>query len=385
MKSNKKKILIIGSSRATFGYKKNLIKILNLSNKFLTRFVVTGMHLSKKHGYSINEIIKNKINIDRKIKIPIKNNNPVDWIDSLSILMKKISKEYNKFNPDIVLVTGDRAEMFISALTATYMNIPVAHIQAGDLSGHVDGTIRHAITKVSHLHFASCKDSYNRVINLGEQKFRVFNTGAPQLDDLVSKQNISKKKLLENLKFDIFKENYFLIINHPTLINYKDAQKQTKILMNSIKKRKEKKVIIYPNSDTGFEKIINEIIKSSKREDFLVLKNLERKYFIHLLSKAKALVGNSSCGILEASTFKIPVVNIGDRQDGRMQSKNIVNCKYKEKEILKKINYVLNNKEFRNKLANVKNPYGDGKSSYRIYKILKKLNFSKLINKKMTY
>ena len=126
-------------------------------------------------------------------------------------------------------------------------------------------------------------------------------------------------------------------------------------------------------------------MKSSKREDFLVLRNLERKYFIHLLSKAKALVGNSSCGILEASTFKLPVINIGDRQDGRMQSKNIVNCKYNEKEILNKISFVLNNKKFRKNLARVKNPYGDGKSSYRIYKILKKLNFSKLIDKKMTY
>lgn len=188
----KKKILVIGSSRATFGYKKELLKILQKSKKFDLYFVVTGMHLSKEHGFSVDEIKNNNIKINKKIKIPIKNVEPLDWITSLSFLMKKISIEYKKFRPDVVLVTGDRAEMFISALTATYMNIPVAHIQAGDLSGHIDGVARHAITKLSHLHFASCKDSYNRVLKLGEQKFRVFNTGAPQLDNLINKKKLIK-------------------------------------------------------------------------------------------------------------------------------------------------------------------------------------------------
>ena len=215
----KKKILVIGSSRATFGYKKELLKILSKSKIFKLYFVVTGMHLSKEHGYSINEIKKSSIKIDKKIKIPIKNNEPLDWIKSLSYLMKKMSLVYKKFNPDIVLVTGDRAEMFVSALTATYMNIPVAHIQAGDLSGHIDGIIRHAITKISHLHFASCEDSFNRVLKLGEQKFRVFNTGAPQLDNLINKKKINRKKAIKLIGFNFFKSDYFLVINHPTLIN----------------------------------------------------------------------------------------------------------------------------------------------------------------------
>ena len=377
----KKKILVIGSSRATFGYKKELLKILKKSKEFDLYFVVTGMHLSKEHGFSVDEIKNNNIKINKKIKIPIKNVEPLDWITSLSFLMKKISIEYKKFRPDVVLVTGDRAEMFISALTATYMNIPVAHIQAGDLSGHIDGVARHAITKLSHLHFASCKDSYNRVLKLGEQKFRVFNTGAPQLDNLINKKKINKNYIINKIGFNFYKTGYILVINHPTLANYKNALNETNILLKALEKRKEKKVVIYPNSDTGYKSIIKAIYKK-KTQDFIVIKNLQRQDFIELLANTNLLIGNSSCGILEASTFKIPVINLGDRQEGRMQSKNIINSRYEKKEILKKINFVFSNKKFNKSLKKIKNPYGNGKSSIKIFNILKKINFREIIQKK---
>tara|TARA_B100000965_G_scaffold406818_1_gene449134 strand:+ start:5212 stop:6357 length:1146 start_codon:yes stop_codon:yes gene_type:complete len=380
----KKKILVIGSSRATFGYKKELLKILKKSKEFDLYFVVTGMHLSKEHGFSVDEIKNNNIKINKKIKIPIKNVEPLDWITSLSFLMKKISIEYKKFRPDVVLVTGDRAEMFISALTATYMNIPVAHIQAGDLSGHIDGVARHAITKLSHLHFASCKDSYNRVLKLGEQKFRVFNTGAPQLDNLINKKKINKNYIINKIGFNFYKTGYILVINHPTLANYKNALNETNILLKALEKRKEKKVVIYPNSDTGYKSIIKAIYKK-KTQDFIVIKNLQRQDFIELLANTNLLIGNSSCGILEASTFKIPVINLGDRQEGRMQSKNIINSRYEKKEILKKINFVFSNKKFNKSLKKIKNPYGNGKSSIKIFNILKKINFREIIQKKMNY
>ncbi len=380
----KKKILVIGSSRATFGYKKELLKILKKSKEFDLYFVVTGMHLSKEHGFSVDEIKDNNIKINKKIKIPIKNVEPLDWITSLSFLMKKISIEYKKFRPDVVLVTGDRAEMFISALTATYMNIPVAHIQAGDLSGHIDGVARHAITKLSHLHFASCKDSYNRVLKLGEQKFRVFNTGAPQLDNLINKKKINKNYIINKIGFNFYKTGYILVINHPTLANYKNALNETNILLKALEKRKEKKVVIYPNSDTGYKNIIKAIYKK-KTQDFIVVKNLQRQDFIELLANTNLLIGNSSCGILEASTFKIPVINLGDRQEGRMQSKNIINSRYEIKEILKKINFVFSNKKFNKSLKKIKNPYGNGKSSIKIFNILKKINFREIIQKKMNY
>ena len=193
----KRTICIIASSRATYGYKRNIIRILQKDKSINLKVIVTGMHLSKNHGYSVKDLYADKVKIFKKININIKKDSKVNHIKSLSLEILKLSDLYHKIKPSIVLVTGDRAEMFAAAFAAVYMGIPVAHIQAGDLSGHIDGSARHAITKISHLHFASCKDSAQRVKKLGEQKFRIFNTGAPQIDDFYSKEKFNEKKFLK--------------------------------------------------------------------------------------------------------------------------------------------------------------------------------------------
>ena len=254
-----KKICFIGSSRATYGYKKKILQLLKGEKKIKTFYVVTGMHLSKKHGLSIKEIIKDKIPISYKLNMNITNNDShLSFVKSLSREMYKLSEIYNKINPDLVIVTGDRAEMLIAAITAAYMNIPVGHIQAGDLSGHIDGSARHSITKISHLHFASCDDSANRVIKLGEQKWRVFNTGAPQLDEL---RDLTVRKANENIKKLGLKKNekFFLILFHPVLYTSNSSSKQMQIILDALKNFQFKKIIIYPNIDTGYNNIIKKI------------------------------------------------------------------------------------------------------------------------------
>jgi UDP-N-acetylglucosamine 2-epimerase (non-hydrolysing)/GDP/UDP-N,N'-diacetylbacillosamine 2-epimerase (hydrolysing) len=299
--------------------------------------------------------------------------------------MYKLSEIYNKINPDLVIVTGDRAEMLIAAITAAYMNIPIGHIQAGDLSGHIDGSARHSITKISHLHFASCKDSADRVIKMGEQKWRVFNTGAPQLDGL---KDLSIKKTNKNLKkFGLIEnEKFFLIIFHPVLYSSSSSSKQIQIILESLKNFKIKKFIIYPNIDTGYNDIINKIREYENKYNFVAFKNLKRDVFLSLLKKTTALIGNSSTGILEAPTFKIPVVNIGDRQRGRIQSDNIINCQLNKTAITNAINKIFLDKKFKNKLKKCQNLYGNGESSKKIVKILKNIKINKkLLDKEMTY
>ena len=381
----KRKICFIGTSRATYGYKKNILKLLENEKEIKTFYIVTGMHLSKKHGYSVNEIIKDKISIHKKFNMISNKDNHLSFVKSLSKEIDKFSEILNKIKPDILVVTGDRAEMFIAAVTAVYMGIPVAHIQAGDLSGHIDGSVRHAITKISHIHLASCKDSARRVLKMGEQKWRIFNVGAPQLDELVQLKKINNRNILN--KFNIKQnENFFLIIFHPVLYDVKSASTQINLILESLEKYNLKKILIYPNIDTGNSKIIKIIKKFKIKQDYEIIKNLNRNNFLTLLKYASILIGNSSAGILEAPSFKTPVLNIGNRQRGRIQANNIVNSVFNKKKIIQSINYILNNKNFKKNLNKCKNPYGNGGSSSKIIKILKNIKLNqKLLDKEMTY
>jgi len=379
------KICVIGSSRATYGYKKNILKILNKDKDFDLKFIVTGMHLSKKHGYSVKDIIADKIPIYKKINTNFESDDEKKHIFSLSKEMVNLSISYNKIKPDLVLVTGDRAEMFVAALTAVYMKIAVAHIQSGDLSGHIDGSIRHAITKISHLHFASCQDSKKRVLKMGEEKWRVYNTGAPQLDDFNLPSKIGINNLNKKLKTKIEKE-FIIVMQHPVLYENIDSGLQIEKTLKALEKLPLQKIVIYPNIDTGNNKIIKIIGKYKNKKNFKIFKNLKREHFIFLLRNASILVGNSSCGILEAASFKLPVINIGNRQKGRLQSKNIINTGYSSKEIIKAIKVIQKSKKYKKKLSKCKNLYGDGKSSIRIVNILKKMKYNKtLLDKTNSY
>ena len=382
----KRTICVIASSRATYGYKKNILKLLQNDKDIDLKVIVTGMHLSKKHGYSVKELLIDKIKIFKKIHTNIKSDSKTNHVKSLSTEIFKLSAVLEKIKPDLLLVTGDRAEMFAAAFTAAYMGIPIAHIQAGDLSGHIDGSVRHAITKISHIHFASCKDSALRVKKLGEQSFRIFNTGAPQIDDFYNKKTKDLKYFEKKYKIT-FNKKIFLILYHPVLFEIVDAEKQIIQILDAVSEFNEyKKIIIYPNIDVGNSKIIKTFKKFNKKKDFQIFKNLNRDDFIFLLKKASILIGNSSCGILEASSFKLPVINIGNRQRGRLQSSNIINTKNSSKEIILAINKALYDKNFLQKLKKCTNPYGNGKSSLKIVKILKKININKkILDKINTY
>ena len=379
-----KKICVIATSRATYGYKRKIIQLIKKDKFLKLQVIVTGMHLMKKYGYSISELKKDKVPISEKIKIFSNMDSNIHFVKGLSKEMSKLSNSFSKLKPDLVLVTGDRAEMFIAAVTAVYMNIPVAHIQAGDLSGHIDGSVRHAITKISHIHFASCKDSAERVKKMGEQNWRVFNVGAPQLDDLIDlRKNTKINKKINKL----LSQKYFLIIQHPVLIEKDETYKNFRNTLTATESFKNyKKIIIYPNVDSGNRKIIQLIKNYKKKKNFTIFKNIERENFKRILKNSKLILGNSSCGILEAPSFKVPAINIGNRQRDRMQAINVINTDYKVKNIRKALNYALINKSFKLKLKNCKNPYGTGKSSEKIIRLIKKTIISKrLLDKRMIY
>lgn len=381
----RRKIAIICSSRATYGYKRRIIKIIHETDDLEAQVIVTGMHLLPEYGLTVREIEQDGVPIVARVDMMVGGDTPAAWAKSIGIEIQSLAQVFSMLQADIVLVTGDRAEMFAAAACAAYMNIPVAHIQAGDVSGHIDGSARHAITKLSHIHFASCEDSAKRVEHLGEEPWRIFNVGAPQLDPIIHDPKLSRKKLREKLGIDLEKPTA-LIIQHPVLAESDEAYGQMKETMAALEKLLLQSVIIYPNVDAGGLEIIRAIKEYEHLSFIHGYENMERQTFISVLRDVAVIVGNSSCGILEAPSFKLPAINIGTRQRGRMQARNVINVGYDRKQIEASIQKALYDRDFKRKLASCVNPYGDGHSSERIVKILSEIEINnRLLHKQITY
>lgn len=381
----KRRIAIIASSRATYGYKRKVINLINKSDRLELQLIVTGMHLLKEYGYSVKDIEADGFPIAAKVEMMVGGDTPSAWAKSVGVEIQNLAQVFSMLGPDIVLVTGDRAEMFAAAITASYMNIPVAHIQAGDVSGHIDGSARHAITKLSHIHFPSCEDSAKRVEKMGEERWRIFNVGAPQLDAIIHDPKLSKKELNVKLGVDL-NQPTILVLQHPILVENDKSYDQMKQTMEVIAELKIQTLVVYPNVDSGGAEIIRAIKEYENLPFIYTFRNVERQIFISLLKAVSVIVGNSSCGILEAPSFKLPAVNIGNRQRGRMQANNVINVPHKRGEIANAINKALFDNDFKKELRNCINPYGDGKSSGRIVKVLEDIELNEqLLDKKIVY
>lgn len=380
-----RKILIYLESRASYSYAIPLINILKKKKKnFLFKTLITGMHLEKEFGHTFKEVKRDKVKIDFKIKFPNKKN----WPFSIGKILVKCSKILKNFNPDLVVIFGDRVELVPISIASSYNGTAIAHVQAGDKSGHIDDMTRMMLSKIVHIHLPSTEISAKRLLKLGEQNFRVFNVGAPQLDDIKYKKIIKNKYVnINNKLFNLKKEKFIILIQHPVFADRKNYKNIFSKTLKACLSFNFKTILIYPNYDPGYKDVIN-VIKNQdiNNKKLIVLKNLERKFFLDLLANAKCLVGNSSCGILEAPSLKVGVINIGDRQDGREKNKNIIDCGYSKKEIINKINYVTSNRKFQKNLKTIKNFYGEGKSGQKIFNIISKIKLDKnLLYKKTTY
>jgi GDP/UDP-N,N'-diacetylbacillosamine 2-epimerase (hydrolysing) len=320
------KILFLMDSRATYSYSRNVLIHFKKDKNIKT--IVTGNYLDPKFGINLAQFKRDKIKINEKIKFNSPKFEKNSWSINLGEAIKKFSKKLKTMRPQLIVVTGDRIETLGMTLAAAYMNIPIAHIQAGDKSGHIDDLARAAIAKFSNIHFSSCKDSSLRLQKWGEEKFRIYELGAPQLDD-INKLSRNKKE----------KKNYFIVMFHPVLNEANKIEIQMKNLIQALKSYKNQIYWIYPNNDFGFQSVLK-LLKKSNLKNIKIIKNLDRDKFIDLLSASKILIGNSSCGIIEASSFNLPVVNIGTRQEGRPQSKNIINSNYSSNDIKKKLKSV---------------------------------------------
>lgn len=378
------KIFIVTERRADFSRFKPIIKIIKKEKKIKYDLVVTGLHLVREHGYTINEIFDEKFKIFDKFKMfddeYFVRNDGSSMAFALGVAVTKLSKILRKSKPDIILSGFDIAANFAVTICGAHMNIPVAHIQGGEVSGTIDESLRHGMSKFSNLHFTANNETKKRLIKMGEVPKNVYAVGCPSIDALLNERDLSQNYILSKFNIDISKP-FSITIQHPVTSELHLSDRQMKKTIIALKKIDMQHLIIFPNNDAGSKKILN-IIKKSKLKFAPTLNLSEYKT---LLKYSKILVGNSSSGIHEASTFKIPVVNIGTRQNGRMKPQNVINVKHDELKIFKALKKGLS-KNFRDNIKNIRNPYGNGNSSRKIVEILKRIDFLKFdTQKKITY
>jgi GDP/UDP-N,N'-diacetylbacillosamine 2-epimerase (hydrolysing) len=379
-----KKISVITGSRAEYGLLKNLILLLKQDKSFKTSLILTGSHLSKKFGYTFNEIKKDKIYINHKIKLNLTNDQPSNISREIGKSFINFSKIFKKTKPHLIIVLGDRYELLPAVYAATIFQIPIAHIHGGELSlGSMDDVTRHAITKLSHLHFTAHRIYRNRVIQMGEQPNKVFNFGGLGVDAIKKEKLLDKKKLEKKLKIKLKKKN-ILVSYHPETIERKKNKLYFKELLKALKEKKDILYIFtYPNADSGNNELIKliEIFCKKNYLNTVKFKSLGNKLFWSLIKQVDGVIGNSSSGLLEVPTFNKGTINIGERQTNRLKSASVIDCKPKKKEILNAIQKIYSRK-FATKISKVNNLYGNGGASKKIFRILKKLNLKTLIKKK---
>jgi len=378
------KLCTVTGSRAEFFILKNLILKIQNKKKISHSLLVTGSHNSKFFGKTINDIKKENIKISGLIDLNIKGDSSSEISRYFSLGIKKFSKKLLSLKPDLVMLLGDRYEIFSAAIAAYLNHIPIIHIYGGETTeGSLDECIRHSITKLSKIHFVSTKKYFDRVKQLGENPDYIFNVGSMGVESIKNHKIIKKKKIEKILNFRFSEKNILMTFHPETTISKKENIKNLKQCLNCIKKLKNTTTIItMPGADHNY-KIIFSILKkfSIENKNIYLFKSLGHDYYFSICRIVDLMIGNSSSGIIEMPSFRKPTVNIGKRQLGRIQAKSVINVDFQERKILNAIKKAFS-KKFIKSLLRIKNPYKKNNSSDKIINIIEKINLKKLNTKK---
>ena len=385
---SKRKILFTTGIRSDFFIQEPIWQAVSHHPQLKCLVVVTGAHLSKRLGMTINDIRKKKYKIVGTIDNLVLSDRLSARVKGAARQLDKMINIFEKVKPDIVVAPYDREEAITVALAGAYMNIPVAHLGAGENTYvNVDALIRHSTTKLSHIIFTSTKENAERVIKMGEEKRRVFHVGSPAVDRFTRVPRLSRKAIGQYFKLNIDDQPLMVNLQHPVSHEVKKSQKNLKVTLSAIDQLNYPTVIIYPNSDPGRNVMVQTIQQYPfHNRQIRKAKNIPEYYFVNLMRHADVLIGNSSMGIVEAPALKLPVVNVGKRQTGREHAENVIFVSHNKKRILSAINKCLLDENFKRKVKNCHNPYGSGHSAQKIANILAKISINeKLLNKRMTY
>lgn len=388
MYTKKRKILAVTGARSEYDIISPILEHLQENSEIELGIIVTGSHLSEAFGNTVTAIEKDGYNIISRIYNLINSNKKIGRILSLGNQIAPLAQIFEQWKPDIIMVAGDREEAISVSMTAAYMDIPVAHIAGGDIAkdGNIDNSVRYATSKFAHIHFTILEQHKENLIRLGEDEWRIHNFGNPALDKFINTKTFSIKELENITGFNLNDGQFGMLIYHPIITQIDTEGDNIKTIIQSLRKTNLRYLINSPNSDAGYANIVKfyeENLMNDKQ--FTLFKNLDREIYVNLLRHSKILLGNSSSGLIEAPSLSLPVVNIGPRQKSRFNAGNVVFVDYDENQITNAISLTQSNL-FKEKMKNLKNPYGNGESALNIAKVLFTLNIDKeLIHKNITY
>jgi len=368
----KKIINILTATRAEYGLLKPIISKLNSIKEFDVRIVATGAHLSPEFGTTYQEIEKDGFKIDEKIEILLSSDTPSTISKSMGLAMISFADYFKKLNPDLLIVLGDRYETLAVVIAAMNQRIPIAHLYGGETTeGAIDESIRHAITKFSYLHFTSNDEYRKRVIQLGEHPSRVFNVGAIGIENILKEKLLLKEELESELGIGLSRP-YAVVTFHPVTLENNSAEKQIEALLEACREYKNLNFIFTKANADAEGRIINQYIDryAQCNDNIFVFTSLGMRRYLSALKYCSMVIGNSSSGLIEAPSFGIPTINIGDRQKGRIQADSVINCEPIKDDITKAINLALS-EEFVQKAKKTVNPYGNGDTSDKIVEVIK--------------
>ena len=370
-----RKVFIVTERRADYSRFQPILKLIKEDPGLDYDLVVTGLHLKPEHGLTIEKIKSDGFEIFSTFDMFLEQSDTCgSMVRAFGEATKQLATILENSQPDLILSGFDIAANAAVTLAGAHMNIPVAHIQGGEVSGTIDESIRHATSKFAHYHFAANEDACERLIRMGERPETVFNVGCPSIDAI---KNVEVNDRI-TLKYGLSKP-YFLVLQHPVTTEFGSAEHQMRQTLSAVQRSGVEALVILPNNDAGFSSIFKQINQSKLKS----VDSLSIDDYVNLLRCATGLVGNSSSGIHEAATFNIPVVNIGTRQQGRLRPKNVADVDYNEDQILNALKHCIKQKQDQ---IEFENPYGDGKSAIRIVNSLKVISLDqKILQKGITY
>jgi len=387
-----RKVAILTGSRGDISVYNSCLDAIDQRLDLKYELIVTGMHLAERFGHTIDEIRKDGRRIGAEVPMLEYEDGLIGMVKNTASALLGITEALRKIKPDVLLVLGDRGEQLAAAMAGAHMNIPVAHMHGGEVSGTIDESIRHAITKFAHIHLPATKESRERLLKLGEREENTYLVGAPGVDSLKKKAGMNREEIAKYFGFNP-RENLILAVQHPVTTEFDSARDNMRVVVDALIDLDKQTVWIYSNSDAGYTKMMEMVesrIREQDREEKLkIYPSLPHLIYLSLMKQADVMIGNSSSGIIEAPSCQTPYVLVGTRQAGREKAASILEVGYDKGQILQAVKKALEDQEFRKTIASCKKPYdpfGDSEAGERVARVLATFPISPgLLQKRITY
>ncbi|RJQ52744.1 MAG: UDP-N-acetylglucosamine 2-epimerase (hydrolyzing) [Actinobacteria bacterium] len=380
-----RKIAAVTGTRAEYGIIRSVLRAIQAHPGLELALIVTGMHLSREYGHTIDEILEDGFDVDAKVDMLLSSDTGASMARGVGLAVIGMADALERIEPDLLMITGDRGEMLSAAIAAAHINVPTAHLHGGEVSGTVDESIRHATTKLSHIHFAATEASAERIRRLGENPEHIFVVGAAGLDEIVAGSPPGCDEVCARLGFDP-ELPLVLLTQHPVTTEIEQAEQQMRTTLEALDALGYQTVIVYPNSDAGGRRMTDAIKEYRGRSWFRGYPNIGRQLYLAVMSCADVMVGNSSSGIIEAPLFGLPFVCVGTRQVGRERGSNVIEVGHDSEEIASTVRRLVEDAGFRAEHTDGISTYGDGHSGERIARLLAEIPIvPSLVQKKISY